>query len=424
MKLLLHPTVPSESTEAFRAAGHDVLVPRLAAPDLARHAALATNQQRLLIAPATRFAELPTLPASTRDNGGLLFLEDAASTPRALQRTVLPLMAAEHGRRFENTITLISDSARQRATYYEYRNGIEIARIVVPDACEETLLYSQTQSGPASAAPRPTDLSATGIQQAGLSNVITPYEVRRRDTPSPVLALVLHGSLYVSTDTAEQTVHAGHAVLLPAKSPFHYHPVSEDKIHTRLLWFHLSPAQFPELASLPRALDGRAPAPDMLHAYMSQYSREADGAFADSAIALTPLASLLGQMIRRHLAALGATPQATTDEHRRVHQAIKKLHENASRPWTVDELADQAGCSIAHLHRLTQRLFKKSPGTLIRDAHMQHASDLLARTDYKLEQISTLVGYADAFTFARAFKRHTGESPGQHRTRLHDGQNA
>lgn len=421
MKLLLHPTVSLESTKAFRDAGHDVLVPRHVASDLARHAALASDQQRLLIAPASRFTELATLPAATRDNGGLLFLEEAASTPRALRRTVLPLMAAAHGRRFENTITLISNSARQRTTYYEYRNGIEIARIVVPDACEEILHYSQTESGTGSVVARPSDFSAIGIQQAGLSNVIAPYEVYRRNSASPVLALVLHGALYVSTDAGEQTVEAGHSVLLPVNAPFHYHPVS-DKAHTRILWFHLSPAQFPELSGLNRALDGRSPAPDILHAYVTQYSREADGAFADSATALAPLAALLGQMIRRHLLALGVAPQPVSEEHRRVQQAIKALNENPSHLWTLDELAHRAGCSAAHLHRLTQRLFKKSPGVLIRDVHMQYASGLLSRTDYKLEQISALVGYADAFTFARAFKRHTGESPGRYRARLQSDQ--
>jgi len=44
--------------------------------------------------------------------------------------------------------------------------------------------------------------------------------------------------------------------------------------------------------------------------------------------------------------------------------------------------------------------------------HRERALELLERSDRPLKQVAAAVGYADAKSFARAFKAWTGRTPG------------
>ncbi|MFE1971227.1 helix-turn-helix domain-containing protein, partial [Acinetobacter baumannii] len=49
--------------------------------------------------------------------------------------------------------------------------------------------------------------------------------------------------------------------------------------------------------------------------------------------------------------------------------------------------------------------------TLVDEVRYRHATSLLSRTDYSLEQIADELGYSDVANFSRAFKRWSGRSP-------------
>lgn len=49
--------------------------------------------------------------------------------------------------------------------------------------------------------------------------------------------------------------------------------------------------------------------------------------------------------------------------------------------------------------------------TLVDEVRYRHATSLLSRTDYTLEQIADELGYSDVANFSRAFKRWNGRSP-------------
>jgi len=48
-------------------------------------------------------------------------------------------------------------------------------------------------------------------------------------------------------------------------------------------------------------------------------------------------------------------------------------------------------------------------------ARMERVRQLLQHTDYKLEHIASMTGYANPFALSRAFKRLTGKSPATYR---------
>lgn len=55
------------------------------------------------------------------------------------------------------------------------------------------------------------------------------------------------------------------------------------------------------------------------------------------------------------------------------------------------------------------------PGELIDEIRFQFASEMLLRTDAKLDEIAAQMGYSNAFAFSKAFTRHTGKSPREYR---------
>ena len=58
-----------------------------------------------------------------------------------------------------------------------------------------------------------------------------------------------------------------------------------------------------------------------------------------------------------------------------------------------------------------------TPLNHLRVLRMQRAMRLLAETDHKLETVAAEVGYQDAFSFSKVFKRTVGVSPKTFRQR-------
>ncbi|MFD6288586.1 AraC family transcriptional regulator [Streptomyces sp. NPDC060205] len=96
--------------------------------------------------------------------------------------------------------------------------------------------------------------------------------------------------------------------------------------------------------------------------------------------------------------------------------ALHAFHGRPADSWTVASLAAQAGVSRALFARRFTELMGRPPLTYLTECRMDDAVALLADTDLSIAQIARTVGYADAFGFSAAFKRHKGLSPSAFRT--------
>ncbi|MBB4909953.1 AraC family transcriptional regulator [Actinophytocola algeriensis] len=94
-----------------------------------------------------------------------------------------------------------------------------------------------------------------------------------------------------------------------------------------------------------------------------------------------------------------------------VGPALRAMHESPDRPWTLVTLAREAGVSRTTLATRFTRLVGTPPLTYLTDWRMTLAADLLAETTATVAAVARQVGYADAFGFSSAFKRHHGISP-------------
>ncbi len=100
-----------------------------------------------------------------------------------------------------------------------------------------------------------------------------------------------------------------------------------------------------------------------------------------------------------------------------VHAAVTLMHEDCAQPWTLEQLASRVGVSRTVLAERFREAVGDTPLQYLRNTRVQHAMRLLGETSHSMEQIAQSVGYSDAFSFSKVFKRVVGVSPRDFRRR-------
>lgn len=100
-----------------------------------------------------------------------------------------------------------------------------------------------------------------------------------------------------------------------------------------------------------------------------------------------------------------------------VGAALRALHAEPARPWTLEELARVAGTSRSVLAERFLQLVGQAPMQYLAQWRMLLASNLLARSSAPLAHIAEEVGYQTDTAFSRAFRREYGMPPAAWRRR-------
>jgi len=130
---------------------------------------------------------------------------------------------------------------------------------------------------------------------------------------------------------------------------------------------------------------------------------------------------LLDLLLIAVLRAWFSRPEAGTPGWYRAHgdpvvgRALRLLHHNPARPWTVAELAREAGVSRAALARRFHALVGEPPMTFLTGWRIALAADLLREPGATIGSVAHQVGYGSPFALSAAFKRVRGISPRQYR---------
>ncbi len=98
---------------------------------------------------------------------------------------------------------------------------------------------------------------------------------------------------------------------------------------------------------------------------------------------------------------------------------LRQIHDyclaNLSRPVTVEELADVAGCSRSHFSRRFKLVEGVSPHEFVSKLKMRLAVRLLQSGEGNIKTIAGECGFDDASYFCRVFKETYGVTPGEFR---------
>ncbi|MDZ5460909.1 AraC family transcriptional regulator [Azohydromonas lata] len=123
----------------------------------------------------------------------------------------------------------------------------------------------------------------------------------------------------------------------------------------------------------------------------------------------------LRRMVQERGAAETGWSQAVHDPH--VGRALALLHADSAQPWTLQALAQRCGVSRTTLAERFRDAMGDTPLNYLRTLRMQQAMRLLTETEQHLEHIALAVGYQDAFSFSKVFKRTVGVAPRDFRRR-------
>jgi AraC-like DNA-binding protein len=94
-----------------------------------------------------------------------------------------------------------------------------------------------------------------------------------------------------------------------------------------------------------------------------------------------------------------------------VGQALRLLHAQPERAWTVEELAQEVAVARSTLAQRFTALIGESPMHYLAGWRIQLAKYHLKQSNVRLADIATRVGYDSEAAFSRAFRRHVGHPP-------------
>ncbi|MCB2199488.1 AraC family transcriptional regulator [bacterium] len=96
-----------------------------------------------------------------------------------------------------------------------------------------------------------------------------------------------------------------------------------------------------------------------------------------------------------------------------IGRALELIHTNPGHPWTVSELAVEAGKSRSGFAARFSELLRMTPFEYINEWRMGIATNLLKEDHLSLHDIAERCGYTSEAAFSRAYKRQTGSTPRQ-----------
>jgi AraC-like DNA-binding protein len=282
---------------------------------------------------------------------------------------------------------------------------------------------------------QPRSVSAKRISGAGR------WGVRYSRFDQPSFAAVLEGSCRLAVDGQRPvTLEAGDFVLLPATPGFTmsgFERVQPERIDPNAM-----PSPTAEVRHGPR---GGKPDVRLLGGYFSFDSPDQGllvsllpGMFHVRGVErLTTLVQLVAEEARERrsgrelvlsrlveillVEALRSTPVEDASPgllrglcDARLAPAIRQMHAQLARPWTVPQLARTAGLSRSGFFDRFNNRVGLPPMEYLLAWRMAVAKDLLRRHDLDIGEVAERVGYSSSSTFSTAFSRHVGVPPGRY----------
>ncbi len=275
--------------------------------------------------------------------------------------------------------------------------------------------------------------------RAASSKVVSgagPWSVRRAEAGRPFYCAILDGACRLATGREPLILEKGDFVLIPAAFDFTVcslePPTGDEETHHAILpdgEMRHGDADLPadvrmlvgycEFAShdagllvplLPRLVHVRGER--RLSTLVELVREESRGERPGRAVILARLLEVLFIEALRSTAGTAASPgllRGLADP--RVAVALRRMHEDPARPWSVPELAKAAALSRSAFFDHFSRAVGVAPMEYLLGWRMALAKELLRRENLTVARVAERVGYSSASTFSVAFTRYAGTPP-------------
>jgi AraC-like DNA-binding protein len=127
---------------------------------------------------------------------------------------------------------------------------------------------------------------------------------------------------------------------------------------------------------------------------------------------------MFAELVRRYVESLPEDSRGWLGglRDRSVGRALNLMHAEPTRPWTLNELAREAGQSRSAFAERFAVFVGMPPMQYLQKWRLQIAASRLLGSGAGIAAIAADVGYESEAAFSRAFKRVIGESPGDWRS--------
>jgi AraC-like DNA-binding protein len=398
MEILLTSDMPAKVLGDLRDLGIQVEIDTGAS--LEKSVERARREQSVLMVPAqtTDFQ-----PEVLRRAPGVIALGKKAFDRSGLAGSVATILRGFYPEQYLNHFSILNGTGPSQAVFRTYENLSMQEGITIPRGSNEQFLH-YGKSGV-------EDLRRVGILLGGFTRTGRGYFVERRVAGFHILGIVLQGMLEVHPEGQHSIQHrSGSCFFIPAGFRGFYRANRP----AEFFWLHIQPSAFGLSAGGEARKNNTFRASTLVQTARS-FLEETRYSAPDRSLVLARLVQLIELQIYRLARSFGLG-EGEDSGREKLHQVIKKVEEDISAEWSVPKLAQIAGLSVSKLYREIRLHYRKSPGSLVEEIRIRHASELLLHFDHKLQQVAAMTGYADSFSFSRAFKRVIGVSPSDYRS--------
>lgn len=140
--------------------------------------------------------------------------------------------------------------------------------------------------------------------------------------------------------------------------------------------------------------------------------------FCGHEIALQTAKSMLVSLPRHCQSGYAVVPLAKPHGDDRIRKAEEYLHEHFNRTVPIEILAERIGMSPRNFIRRFQAATGHMPGEYQQLLRLTAAKELLERDGLPIQTLCARIGYQDIAFFRSLFKRHTGMTPAEYRSRF------
>ncbi len=173
----------------------------------------------------------------------------------------------------------------------------------------------------------------------------------------------------------------------------------------------------PLIEALPSILHIRSPGAEH-SSWLQQFSRFAVLEAGEKRLGGNGVLSKLGELmfadlVRRYVESLPEESRGWLGglRDRHIGRALSLMHDAPTQPWTLDQLAREAGLSRSSFAERFTSYVGIPPMQYLQKWRLQIAASRLRDGDANIATIAADVGYESEAAFSRAFKRVIGTSP-------------
>jgi AraC-like DNA-binding protein len=246
-------------------------------------------------------------------------------------------------------------------------------------------------------------LSQIGVAMVGVTDAASTYSISRRSLDRTYLLACIGGEGRVWSNGRWERCGISESYVSRAGFPTAYQSVTKSHWHFAWVIFNSTPEWLQSLSDTDRRVLPCRQAHALYSAIEGIYREINSSSHSD-------LCTLWAELILAYCEQISKPSQRI----HRFQSLWERVDSSLAHPWTLDELARQAGFSKEHFRRECLRETGRSPIRKLTQLRMQRAKTLLKSTRLKVSAIADLVGYSNAFAFSSAYKKWEGSAPSLH----------